>query len=89
MISKLFIVFTGIGILLLGSSYIFHGILDLLVFSGFVLLFLGLVVSFAAMFRKEQGKMKFLAVGAFFLFSFVVTWIDSFQILRLFTWIKN
>lgn len=56
---------------------------------GFTLLFIGLALSFGAMFKREQGKIKYLAVGAFFLFSFIISWNDPLQILRILTWIKN
>ena len=57
--------------------------------SGFASLIIGLLLSFAALFKGEQGKIRFLPVIAFFLLSFIITWNDPFQILRLLTWIKN
>ncbi len=56
---------------------------------GFGLLFISLLLSFGAVFKREQGKAKFLPVLTFFLFSFIITWNESFQIVRLLTWMKN
>jgi hypothetical protein len=88
-LSKLSIIFSVIGALLLGSSYIYSNYFELLMVTGFVVLFIGLILSFGAMFKREQGKIKYLAVVAFFLFSLIISWYDPFQILRILTWIKN
>ncbi|MFF2447787.1 hypothetical protein ACFVSW_11870 [Neobacillus sp. NPDC058068] len=88
-LSKLSIVFAVIGLLVLGSSYIYSNYIEPLMLTGFVVLFIGLMLSFSAMFKREQGKMKLLAVAAFFLFGFIISWNGPFQILRLLTWIKN
>ncbi|MDM5248548.1 hypothetical protein [Lysinibacillus sp. G4S2] len=42
-----------------------------------------------AVLKREQGKAKFLPVLTFFLFSFIITWNEPFQIVRLLTWMKN
>lgn len=89
MLSKLSIIFAVIGILFFGSSYIYSNSFELLMVIGFGLLLIGLLLSFGAMFKREQGKVKFLAVSAFFLSSFIITFNDPFQIVRLMTWMKN
>jgi hypothetical protein len=89
MLSKLSIIFAVIGVLFLGSSYIYSNYMEPLMLSGFVVLFIGLMLSIGAMLKREKGKMKHLVVVAFFLFSFIISWNDPFQILRLLTWIKN
>jgi hypothetical protein len=89
MLSKLSIIFAVIGVLVLGSSYIYSNYFEFLMVTGIVVLFIGLMFSFGAMFKREQGKLKFLAVAAFLLFSLIISWNDPFQILRLLTWIKN
>ncbi|WP_223592319.1 hypothetical protein [Neobacillus bataviensis] len=89
MLSKLSILFAVIGVLLLGSSYMNPSHFEPLMVSGFGVLFIGFLLSFGAMFKKEQGKIKFFAAAAFFLLSFIITWNDPFQIIRILTWIKN
>ncbi len=89
LLTKLSILFAAIGALLLGSSTLNTNSPELLMGTGLVVLFLGVVLSFGAMFKREKGNMKFLAVAVFFLFSFLLTWNDPFQIVRLLTWIKN
>ncbi|MDN3019151.1 hypothetical protein PH210_23545 [Paenibacillus sp. BSR1-1] len=78
-----------IGVLLLGSSYMNPSYFEPVMVSGFGVLFIGLLLSFGAMFKKEKGKIKFFAAAAFFLLSFIITWNDPFQIIRIVTWIKN
>ena len=89
MFSKLSIIFAAIGALLLSLSYIYPNNFEIFMVSGFASLIIGLVLSFAAFFKREQGQIKFIPVIAFFLLSFIITWNDPFQILRLLTWIKN
>ncbi|TWD98669.1 hypothetical protein FB550_109179 [Neobacillus bataviensis] len=88
-LSKLSIIFAILGILFISSAYIYSIYFEPLMVSGFSILFIGLLASFGAMYTKEQGNIKFLAVAAFFLLSFIVTWNQPFDILRLLTWIKN
>jgi len=88
LLSKLSILFAIIGGLFLGASYIFTPYIEPLMATGFVIMFIGLIISFGAMFKKEQGKMKFMAVAVFFMLSFLISWNDPFQIIRLLTWIK-
>lgn len=89
MFSKLSIIFAVIGAVVLSSSYIYSTYFEILMISGFSLLFISLLLSFGAVFKREQGKIKFLSVLTFFLFSFIITWYDPFQIVRLLTWMKN
>ncbi|MFD0048044.1 hypothetical protein ACFVHQ_01680 [Actinomycetes bacterium NPDC127524] len=89
MLSKISIIFAVIGVLFLGSSYIYSGNPEFLMITGIGVLFIGLLLSFGAMFKREQGSIKFLAIAAFFLFSFLITAYDPFQIVRLLTWMKN
>ncbi|MEH7547937.1 MULTISPECIES: hypothetical protein [Bacillaceae] len=88
-LSKLSIIFTILGVLFISFAYIYSIYFEPLMVSGFSILFIGLLASFGAMYTKEQGNIKFLAVAAFFLLSIIVTWNQPFDILRLLTWIKN
>lgn len=89
MFSKLSIIFAVIGAVVLSSSYIYSTNFEILMISGFSLLFISLLLSFGAVFKREQGKIKFLPVLTVFLFSFIITLYDPFQIVRLLTWMKN
>jgi len=89
MFSKLSIIFAVIGAALLSFSYIYSTNFEILMISGFGLLFISLLLSLGAVFKREQGKHKFLPVLTFFFCSFIITWYEPFEIVRLFTWIKN
>ncbi|MCM3728777.1 hypothetical protein M3226_24330 [Neobacillus cucumis] len=88
-LSNLSIFSAVIGVLLLCCSYAYSNYFEQLMVLSFVFWFIGLLLSFSAMFKKEHGKTKFLAVIAFFILSFIISWNDPFQIVRLLTWIKN
>ena len=83
------ILFALMGLLLIGSSYIYTNSFELLMLLGFIALLIGLLSSFVAMIKREQGRTKFIAVAAFFVTGFVIAWFEPFQILRMLTWIKN
>ncbi|ATP39950.1 hypothetical protein CSE16_07745 [Solibacillus sp. R5-41] len=89
MFSKLSIIFSVIGTVLMSSSYIYPNNFEILMISGLTLLIISLLLSSTALFKREQGKTKFLPVVAFFILSFIITWNEPFQIVRLLTWIKN
>ncbi len=83
------VVFAVIGVLLFWSSYIFSGMFESLMASGFVFLIMGSLFCYVAVYRSEKGKAKFLSVVALFFLSFIVVWSDPFQVIRLLTWMKN
>lgn len=83
------ILFAIIGLLFIGSSYIYKNSLEPLMLLGFITLLIGLLSSFGAMIKREQGKMKFLAAATFFVSGFIIAWFEPFQILRMLTWLKN
>jgi hypothetical protein len=83
------IVFAVIGTLSFCCSLALAKASELLMISGFGALLIGMFCSLGAMFINEKGKLKFLAVAAFFLLSFILIWNEPFQIVRLLTWMKN
>ena len=83
------IVFAIIGVLLFGFSYIFPEYFEILMSLGFGLLIIGSLLCFGAMLKRETGIAKFLSVAAFFILSFIIIWVDPFQIVRLLIWMKN
>jgi hypothetical protein len=88
-LSKCSIGFAVIGVLLFATSYAIPNSFEPLMVSGFSALLIGMLLSFGAMFRSEQGKTKFLAVAVFFLLSFIISWNEPLQIVKLLTWMKN
>ncbi|WP_260286638.1 hypothetical protein [Peribacillus aracenensis] len=83
------IVFAVIGTLSLCCSLALPTASEMLMISGFGSLLIGMLCSFGAIYKNEKGKLKFLAVAAFFLLSFILVWNEPFQILKLLTWMKN
>ncbi|MFJ8459268.1 hypothetical protein ACIQ57_09060 [Lysinibacillus xylanilyticus] len=89
MFSKLSIIFAVIGAVVLSFSYIYSTNFEIFMISGFGLLLISLLLSLGAVLKKEMGKYKFFPVITFFFCSFIITWYEPFQIVRLLTWIKN
>ncbi|MFE5426433.1 hypothetical protein [Peribacillus simplex] len=83
------IVFAVIGTLSYCCSLALPKASEQLMISGFGALVIGMLCSFGAMYKNEKGKLKFLAVAAFFLLSFILVWNEPFQFVRLLTWMKN
>lgn len=81
--------FAVMGAAAFGFSFVSKEAFDFLMVFGFGALLLGMLLSFAAIFKNEKGKTKFLAVAAFFLLSFILVWNEPFQIIRLLTWMRN
>ena len=89
MLSKLSVIFSIIGVVILSFSYIYSSNFEILMISGFGIIFISILLSLVSVFKREQGKYKFLPALTFFLCSFIITMYDPFQIVRLLTWIKN
>jgi len=83
MFSKLSIIFAVIGAVLLRFSYVYSINFEILMISGFGLLFISFLLSLGAVLKKEQGKYKLFPVVTFFLCSFILTWHAPFQSVRL------
>ncbi|WP_285767190.1 hypothetical protein [Peribacillus sp. SI8-4] len=88
-LSRWSIGFAMMGAAAVGLSFASKEAFDLLMVFGFGALLLGMLVSFGALFKNEKGKEKFLAVGAFFLLSFILVWNEPLQIIRFLTWMRN
>lgn len=52
-------------------------------------LVIGAIFSLLAMAKKEKGKTKFTAIASFFAVTFMITWFEPFEIIRLMTWLKH
>ena len=81
--------FIVLGIFLFGFNWISKGYSEPIVLSGFILLFIGVVLSFIAFARKEEGRLKMISLVSFFIVLLLITWIEPLQIVRMMTWLKN
>lgn len=89
MFSKLSILFAVIGTLFLGRAQVFSNDVELFMACGFASLMIGSALSFFALLKRELGKIKYIAIIAFFVLSFIITWNDPFEMIRMLTWMKN
>lgn len=87
--SKLSIVFVALGLLAFVINSIADGIIAPVALMGFVFLFLGVLLSFIAMSKKESGNTKVISFVAFFSISFYVVWFEPHLFLYVVTWLKN
>ncbi|HYK72167.1 MAG TPA: hypothetical protein VEV44_03395 [Pseudoneobacillus sp.] len=78
-----------IGLLLFGLNWIIDGYSDPIVFFGVISYLIGIVLSFIAIAKREDGTLKFITVISFFVVMFLITWFEPFQVLRIITWLKN
>jgi hypothetical protein len=78
-----------VGLLLFCLNWIIKGYSEPLVLLGFISFLVGMVLSFIAIAKQEEGKLKFISILSFFLVMFLITWFESFQFVRIITWLKN
>lgn len=83
------IVFILLGLLSFGLNWIIEGYFEPIALIGTIFLFIGVVFSFIAIFKKEKGSMKFISLTSFFIILFLITWFEPFQVIRIMTWLKN
>ena len=87
--SKGAIGFIILGILLFGFNWITEEYSEPIVLIGVIFLLVGVVLSFIAIARKEEGRLKIISLISFFIILFLITWIEPFQVIRMMTWLKN
>lgn len=83
------IAFIVLGLLLFGVNWIMGGDIKLIVLLGFISLSVGIVLSFMAIVKQEEGKLKIISLISFFAILFSTTWFHPFEFLRIMTWLKN
>ncbi|CAM4384767.1 hypothetical protein [Bacillus manliponensis] len=79
----------ALGTLLFGVNWIIEGYVEPIVFIGIICLVAGSILSFIAIAKQEEGRLKFVSPLFFFLALFFITWYEPFQIIRIVTWLKN
>lgn len=56
---------------------------------GFISLFITIILGFIAIAKNEAGRLKYISISLAFVLLGVVTWAESFQIVRVMLWLKN
>ena len=75
------------GMLLFGLNRIIDSYSEPIILLGYIFL-IGVVLSIIAIARREDGRLKFISLISFFVLLFFITWFESFQVLRIITWLK-
>ncbi|MGM9986965.1 MAG: hypothetical protein ACI35O_07010 [Bacillaceae bacterium] len=78
-----------IGILLFGLNWITEGYSEPIALLAFISVFVGIVLSFIAIAKQEEGTLKFISLISFFVVMFLVNWFEPFESYRIITWLKN
>jgi len=79
----------ALGILLFGLNWMTEAYSEPIVLFGFLSFLVGLVLSFIAIGKREEGSLKYITVISFFAVMFSITWFEPIQVLRMITWLKN
>ncbi|HDV7170029.1 TPA: hypothetical protein RJ119_002555 [Bacillus cereus] len=82
------IILMTFGMLLFGLNRIIDSYSEPIILLGYISL-IGVVLSIIAIARREDGRLKFISLISFFVLLFFITWFESFQVLRIITWLKN
>ncbi|WML31196.1 hypothetical protein RCG24_04765 [Neobacillus sp. OS1-32] len=77
------------GLLLFGLNWIIDGYSEPIVLLGYISFLVGIVLSFIAIAKREDGTLKFISLISFFVVMFLIIWFEPFQVLRIITWLKN
>ena len=78
-----------IGLLLFGLNRIIEVYSEPIILFGFISFLIGIVLSFIAIVKREEGTLKFISPISFFVVMFLITWFEPFHVLRMITWLKN
>lgn len=87
--SLLSIALIVLGLLLFGLSGLIEGYFEPIILIGVISLLAGIVLSFIAFSKQEEGILKFISLISFFIVLFLITWFEPFQVVRIITWLKN
>ncbi|MBT2757663.1 hypothetical protein J7E71_17375 [Mesobacillus foraminis] len=81
--------FIVLGLLLFEVNWIMEGYTETIVLLGFVSLCAGIVLSFIAIAKQEEGILKFISLISFFIILFLTTWFQPLDFIRITTWLSN
>ena len=76
------------GLLLFGLTRVIENV-ELLFLLGCISCVLGIVFSFVAIAKQEEGWLKFISLSSLFLVFFLITWFEPYHFIRVLTWLKN
>jgi hypothetical protein len=81
--------FIVLGLLLFGVNWIMESYTEFIVLLGFVSLCVGILLSFIAIAKQEEGILKFISLFSFFIILFLTTWFQPLEFIRITTWLNN
>ena len=81
--------FMVLGILLLSLNHIFENWVELIFLLGSLFCLIGIILSFIAIYTREEGVLKFVSFCSFFIVLFLISWFEPFQFIRALTWLKH
>lgn len=81
--------FIVLGLFSFGLNWIIEGYFEPIVLIGAICFLVGTILSFIAIAKKEEGRLKFFSLISFFIVLFFITWFEPFQVIRIMTWLKN
>ena len=81
--------FMVLGIVLLSFSHIFVNRVELVFLLGSLSCLIGIILSLLAIYKREEGVLKFVSFCSFFIVLFLISWFEPFQFIRALTWLKH
>lgn len=87
--SRLSMLFLLAGLTFVIAYWLMQDSLEAFFLTGLLSLFLGVIFSFLAIVRRENGKTKFASLISVFVIGLAITWFEPFEIVRMMTWLKN
>ena len=81
--------FMVLGIVLLSFSHIVESRVELVFLLGSLSCLIGIILSFLAIYKREEGVLKFVSFCSFFIVLFLISWFEPFQFIRVITWLKH
>ncbi|APH06456.1 hypothetical protein A9C19_17915 [Bacillus weihaiensis] len=83
------IIFIFLSLLSFGLNMLLEVYFEPIALIAGIFLLIGFILSFIAITKKEDGKIKFISIASFFIILFLLTWFEPFQVVRIMTWLKN
>ncbi|MFV2047437.1 hypothetical protein ACEWK1_08675 [Metabacillus sp. YM-086] len=83
------IIFIFLSLLSFGLNLLLDGYFEPIALIGGIFLLIGVILSFIAITKKENGKIKFISLASFFIILLLITWFEPFQVVRIMTWLIN
>ena len=78
-----------VGLILFGLNLGMEGYSEPIMVLGLFSFIIGIVLSFIAIIKHEEGTLKFMSLILSFVLLFWITWFEPHQLVRIFTWVKN